>query len=130
MPTPAQLKASREFKARREAAGARKVTVWLSEEARFRIKALAPEYGSNDLVVEDAVLHWYGHNPLSQAEVGKIMRSLAEKPAKPASAPEMGGGTVRADETVKIQYGSTSRPASVPVLQRKAFNPQPKGGKK
>jgi hypothetical protein len=76
MQTPAQIKASRESKARRIAAGEKTVTVWLSKYAQERLNKLAKIHGSKQAALE----------ALLQGEA----ITLAPTPSKPVSEPENG----------------------------------------
>lgn len=56
MNTEAARRASRAYHAKREAMGLKKVTLWLSPEARERLDALKTEYGSKDAAAEAAIM--------------------------------------------------------------------------
>ena len=92
MQTPAQIKASRESKARRIAAGEKTVTVWLSKYAQERLNKLAKIHGSKQAALE----------ALLQGEA----ITLAPTPSKPVSEPEK----IARMKAVK-QAEHTSKPA-------------------
>lgn len=56
MQTPERRRASAEYFKRREAAGLRRVTVWLTPEARDVLADLGETYGSKDAAVVTALL--------------------------------------------------------------------------
>ena len=55
MNTDARRKASAAYHAKRTGAGLRKVTLWLSPEARDKLEAARAEYGSKDAAAEAAI---------------------------------------------------------------------------
>lgn len=55
MNTDARRKASAAFHAKRKAAGLRKVTLWLSPEAREALEVLKVEHGSKDAAADAAI---------------------------------------------------------------------------
>lgn len=55
MNTDARRKASAAYHAKRTAAGLRKVTLWLSPEAREALDALKAEHGSKDAAADTAI---------------------------------------------------------------------------
>lgn len=63
MSTEARRKANAAYHAKREAAGLKKVTLWLSPEARFKLDALKKAAGSKDKAAELAILAWRGLAP-------------------------------------------------------------------
>lgn len=63
MNTDARRRASAAFHAKREAEGLKKVTLWLSPEARFKLDALKAAAGSKDKAAEAAILAWAGFVP-------------------------------------------------------------------
>jgi len=56
MTSPAQLRASATYHARRKAQGWRKVTIWLSPEALEALERLAALHGSKDGAVAKALI--------------------------------------------------------------------------
>lgn len=56
MNTESRRKASAAYHAKREAAGLKKVTLWLSPEARDKLEAVREQYGSKDAAAEAAIL--------------------------------------------------------------------------
>lgn len=56
MNTAARRKASAAYHAKRTEAGLRKVTLWLSPEARDKLEAAREAYGSKDAAAEAAIL--------------------------------------------------------------------------
>jgi hypothetical protein len=56
MNTESRRKASAAYHAKREAAGLKKVTLWLSPEARAALEAAKGAYGSKDAAAEHAIL--------------------------------------------------------------------------
>lgn len=56
MNTDSARRASRAYHAKREAAGLKKVTLWLSPEARDKLEEKREEYGSKDAAAEAAIL--------------------------------------------------------------------------
>jgi DNA-binding TFAR19-related protein (PDSD5 family) len=52
----AQRQANRRFHAKREESGLRKMTVWLTPEAREALAALKMIYGTNDAAAEAALM--------------------------------------------------------------------------
>lgn len=83
MNTDAQRKASAAYHAKRAEAGLRKVTLWLSPEARDALDKLKAEHGSKDKAAEAAIL--------------ARATTPAVKPAKaPTATPEAGFGPKRA----------------------------------
>lgn len=60
MSTEAQRRASAAYHAKREAAGLKKVTLWLSPEAREKLDALKETYGSKDAAADAAIVQ---HKP-------------------------------------------------------------------
>lgn len=60
MNTPARRLSSAAYFKRREAAGLRRVTVWLPPEARDALDALGAEHGSKDAAVAIALLRLAG----------------------------------------------------------------------
>lgn len=55
MNTESRRKASATYHAKREAAGLKKVTLWLGPEAREALEALKVEHGSKDAAAEAAI---------------------------------------------------------------------------
>lgn len=56
MTTESKRASVKAYHARRTATGARKVTVWLSEEARERLSEMAKVAGSKDAAAERAIM--------------------------------------------------------------------------
>ena len=56
MNTESRRKASAAYHAKREAAGLKKVTLWLSPAARGALEAMREEHGSKDAAAEAAIL--------------------------------------------------------------------------
>lgn len=56
MNTDARRKASAAYHAKRTEAGLRKVTLWLSPEAREALEALKSKHGSKDAAADAAIL--------------------------------------------------------------------------
>lgn len=56
MNTDARRQASAAYHAKREAAGLKKVTLWLSPAARDALEALKQTHGSKDAAAEAAIL--------------------------------------------------------------------------
>lgn len=56
MNTESRRRASAAYHAKREAIGLKKVTLWLSPEARERLEELRAEYGSKDAAADAAIL--------------------------------------------------------------------------
>lgn len=63
MSTEAQRKASAAFHVKREAEGLKKVTLWLSPQARFKLDAFKAVAGSKDKAADAAILAWSGPGP-------------------------------------------------------------------
>lgn len=61
MNTEAARKASRAYHAKREAAGLRKVTLWLSPEARAILDKAKAGAGSKDAAADEAIRAHYAH---------------------------------------------------------------------
>lgn len=57
MNTDARRKASAAFHAKREAAGYRKVTVWMHPDTRAELERLTKVYGSKEAAVAKAINH-------------------------------------------------------------------------
>lgn len=74
MNTDSRRKASATYHAKREAEGLKKVTLWLSPEARDKLDALKADAGSKDKAAELAIMA-YGQKP-------------ALKPVKPEPTPK------------------------------------------
>lgn len=55
MNTEARRKASAAYHAKREEAGLKKVTLWLSREAREALEQLKAEHGSKDAAADTAI---------------------------------------------------------------------------
>lgn len=55
MNTDSARRASRTYHAKREAAGLKKVTLWLSPEAREALERLKAEHGSKDAAADLAI---------------------------------------------------------------------------
>lgn len=89
MNTDAARRASRTYHAKRGAEGLKKVTLWLSPEARAKLEALKAEAGSKDKAAELAIMA-YGQKakappakPLVKATAAanvKIKEALANPP--------------------------------------------------
>jgi DNA-binding TFAR19-related protein (PDSD5 family) len=77
MNTEARRKASAAFHAKREAEGLKKVTLWLSPEARARLDVLKAAHGSKDKAAEAAIM------ALGSAPVAKPAPVQTKKPAVP-----------------------------------------------
>lgn len=56
MSSESQRRASAAYHAKREAMGLKKVTLWLSPEAREKLEAAREEYGSKDAAAEAAIM--------------------------------------------------------------------------
>jgi hypothetical protein len=56
MSTDAQRRASAAYHAKREAAGLKKVTLWLSPEARDKLERMKVQYGSKDAAADAAIM--------------------------------------------------------------------------
>lgn len=56
MNTDSRRKASAAYHAKREAAGLKKVTLWLSGPAREKLEAKRETYGSKDAAAEAAIM--------------------------------------------------------------------------
>lgn len=56
MSTEAQRRASAAYHAKREAAGLRKVTLWLSPEARAKLDKMKDAHGSKDAAADFAII--------------------------------------------------------------------------
>lgn len=69
----ARRKAVREYHARRAETGQKKVTLWLTEEARLKLEKLKASAGSKDAAANLAIMAWEGPD-------------AKPKPAKPAKA--------------------------------------------
>lgn len=94
MNTDARRRASAAYHAKREAEGLKKVTLWLSPEARFKLDALKATAGSKDKAANDAILAWEGPGgpkpqvvPPKPAKAAKVRVPKAE-PVAPKPAPE------------------------------------------
>lgn len=61
MNTDARRKASAAYHAKREAAGLRKVTLWLSPEARAILDHAKADAGSKDAAADEAIRAHYAH---------------------------------------------------------------------
>lgn len=91
--TDAQRKANAAFHAKREAEGLKKVTLWLSPEARFKLDALKKAAGSKDKAADAAILAWSGPTPVvnHMAAVRQIVEGAALAKQAPAPKPWSGG---------------------------------------
>lgn len=65
MNTDSRRKASATYHAKRAAAGLKKVTLWLSPEAREALEAMREDYGSKDAAAEAAILKSLPAKPLA-----------------------------------------------------------------
>jgi len=110
MNTEARRKASAAFHAKREAEGLKKVTVWLSAEARFKLDALKKAAGSKDKAAEAAILSWAGPGAESaQAPpvAGKSALATRSKPRGAASKPkDTSGAKGTGPGKPPVPYGS------------------------
>lgn len=61
MNTDARRKASRDYHAKRTEAGLRKVTLWLSPEAREALERVKSAKGSKDAAADEAIRAHYAH---------------------------------------------------------------------
>lgn len=73
MNTESRRRASAAYHAKREAAGLKKVTLWLSPAARDALEALKARHGSKDAAAEAAIM---GHSAANKA----IKKALANPP--------------------------------------------------
>jgi hypothetical protein len=88
--TDARRKASAAYHAKRADAGLKKVTLWLSDEARETLDKLKAEHGSKDKAAEAAIL--------------ALARGVAAKPAKaPVATPTGSFGPVRAKPGARLK---------------------------
>lgn len=112
MPTPAQSRAAAAHKAKRQEAGEKVVSVWLSEVARDRLDALTEKHGTRQKALEALLL---GGDPL------KLYQEIewTPPPVKPASAPAIRGEV----ESYQDDEGNLS---FVKLKSQPAFNPRPK----
>lgn len=75
MNTESRRKASAAYHAKREAEGLKKVTLWLSPEARFKLDALKAAAGSKDKAAEAAILAWSGADAAPAPQLSPTRRS-------------------------------------------------------
>jgi hypothetical protein len=125
MNTDARRAASRAYHAKRTEQGLRKVTLWLSPEARFKLDALKAAAGSKDKAADLAILAWKG--PGAPAEDPPAKASKAPAPVKAKAPPAKAVAAANAAITEAL---ASPPKVEVPLLQRKAFNPQQKKGGK
>lgn len=80
MNTDARRRATANFHAKRTAEGYRKVTLWLSPEARFKLDALKAAAGSKDRVADAAIRAWNGSaaTTLAEASVKPVRRAAVD----------------------------------------------------
>jgi hypothetical protein len=62
MNTDSRRRASAAYHAKREAAGLKKVTLWLSPEARDALDAMKDNHGSKDAAADAAIRAHYAHS--------------------------------------------------------------------
>jgi hypothetical protein len=84
MTTDAARRAAEALNKRREAEGLKRVTVWLSSEARLKLDALKKAAGSKDKVADAAILAWVGPKPVinHMTAVRQIVEGAALSPAR------------------------------------------------
>lgn len=82
MTTDAARRAAEALNRRREGEGLKRVTVWLSAEARFKLDALKKAAGSKDKVADAAILAWSGPKPVVNhlAAARAIVQGAAQAP--------------------------------------------------
>jgi hypothetical protein len=87
MNTESRRRASAAYHAKREAEGLKKVTLWLSPEARFKLDALKAAAGSKDKAADAAILAWGGPETADKAAATKPKAPVKAKVAKPTPKP-------------------------------------------
>lgn len=97
MNTDSRRKASATYHAKRKAGGLKKVTLWLSPEARFKLDALKAVAGSKDRAANDAIVAWSGPDGKAMKPDKRFNNQLGESfnkqhtpRAEPPAAPESG----------------------------------------
>lgn len=125
MNTDARRKSSAAYHAKRTEEGLRKVTLWLSPEARFKLDALKAAAGSKDKAADAAILAWDGPNAPGDLRVMPITDSPLAWPSGAVLLPEHTSDP-GPDAPLRV---APAVHVVVPKLERKAFNPQPKTGK-
>jgi hypothetical protein len=85
MPTPAQSRAAAAHKAKRQEAGEKVVSVWLSARAQTRLAYLTVRYGTQQKALEAVLLTPAGEMPPDPS------KPVSAKPKAPAAPPKVYG---------------------------------------
>lgn len=97
MTTDAAKRAAEALNKRREAEGLKRVTVWLSKEARFKLDAMKAVAGSKDKAADAAILAWSGPHSGSAIKMQPLPKlGLGD------TATGLGGGEVRVSRISRI----------------------------
>lgn len=112
MNTDSRRKASAAYHAKREAEGLKKVTLWLSPEARFKLDALKAAAGSKDKAAEAAIMAWEGPDapvimrvapsPLAERQIAE---ALSKPRLQPTTTPGLQLGPTRAKPGDRAKKG-------------------------
>lgn len=106
MNTDARRKAAAIYHAKREAGGLKKVTLWLSPEARTRLESLKKTSGSKDKAANDAILAWLV--PPSATIHAQSPAGPEERPIVSARAEAWADAIVKENASL-VQIGPTVR---------------------
>lgn len=116
MTTEAAKRAADALNKRREAEGMKRVTVWLSAEARFKLDALKKAAGSKDRVADAAILAWNG----PKARLASLL---------PPSL-QQGKVTEQARHVADLTKANPKAKILNPPPAKSEFRPHPKPGKR